>query len=514
MRPSAISAMLASMIPPATIERDEAEGKQEQHRHEDELRRHRQAGADLEFDPVGQGVRREQTQNECGGRAPRRLGQEAARSRRSRRRRPGTTFAQSSRRPSLEPRRVRPSSIRPSRSGSSSLRLPGRSGTTTGLPAAVLTTEVSEHLRQRTHSNEGFRGRRCVVTQPGDGRVAPFRQTLRALRFDKGRGTEHMVTAELSRSGARWLLTLLAATVAVVCLTTQPARAADELAARLRLRRRRIRSYAGSTHSPTRSCRTAASSPAPPAGRSRGGAKVASGNHPFGPAGSRSLDPALRQLGDRPRRCAWVSSSRSSASSRPAARCSPTSRSRRSTRTRRGAEQSVMLLPVGLPSSSWTPNLPMLQLGGAINALTLNGFTTDIQLPLHAARNALRQRHLADRRRLRRSLEDDLGTASCARAPARAQRRCRRARPARRARARPARRRRAAASGRSPSVDAVVERLGPAGHRLEHRLGVVEVALVRGELLGLGCRRAAGSGRRPGARRRPRARRASSARAT
>jgi hypothetical protein len=45
-----------------------------------------------------------------------------------------------------------------------------------------------------------------------------------------------------------------------------------------------------------------------------------------------------------------------------------------------GHKRSVTLLPVGLPSGSWIPNLPMLQLGGTINALTLNGLTTEIQL--------------------------------------------------------------------------------------------------------------------------------------
>lgn len=45
-----------------------------------------------------------------------------------------------------------------------------------------------------------------------------------------------------------------------------------------------------------------------------------------------------------------------------------------------GRQRSVTLLPVGLPSKTWIPNLPMLQLGGAINALTLNGLTSDISL--------------------------------------------------------------------------------------------------------------------------------------
>ena len=45
-----------------------------------------------------------------------------------------------------------------------------------------------------------------------------------------------------------------------------------------------------------------------------------------------------------------------------------------------GRQRSVTLLPVGLPSKSWVPNLPMLQLGGTLNALTLNGLTTEVSL--------------------------------------------------------------------------------------------------------------------------------------
>jgi hypothetical protein len=45
-----------------------------------------------------------------------------------------------------------------------------------------------------------------------------------------------------------------------------------------------------------------------------------------------------------------------------------------------GRQRSVTLLPIGLPSKSWIPNLPMLQLAGALNALTLNGLTTEISL--------------------------------------------------------------------------------------------------------------------------------------
>jgi hypothetical protein len=45
-----------------------------------------------------------------------------------------------------------------------------------------------------------------------------------------------------------------------------------------------------------------------------------------------------------------------------------------------GRERSIMLLPIGLPSKAWIPNLPMLQLGGTLNALTLNGLTSEISL--------------------------------------------------------------------------------------------------------------------------------------
>jgi hypothetical protein len=45
-----------------------------------------------------------------------------------------------------------------------------------------------------------------------------------------------------------------------------------------------------------------------------------------------------------------------------------------------GRERSVPLLPPALPTGRhWAPTLPMLQLGGALNALTLNGLTTEMQ---------------------------------------------------------------------------------------------------------------------------------------
>jgi len=45
-----------------------------------------------------------------------------------------------------------------------------------------------------------------------------------------------------------------------------------------------------------------------------------------------------------------------------------------------GRQKSIVLLPVGLPSKTWIPNLPMLQLGGLLNAATLNGLTSQISL--------------------------------------------------------------------------------------------------------------------------------------
>jgi hypothetical protein len=46
----------------------------------------------------------------------------------------------------------------------------------------------------------------------------------------------------------------------------------------------------------------------------------------------------------------------------------------------RGRERSIDLLPPGLPSRSWAPSLPALQLMGLLNVLTLDGLTSDIAL--------------------------------------------------------------------------------------------------------------------------------------
>jgi hypothetical protein len=45
-----------------------------------------------------------------------------------------------------------------------------------------------------------------------------------------------------------------------------------------------------------------------------------------------------------------------------------------------GRQRSLDLLPGGLPTRSWSPSLPALQLLGAVNVLTLNGLTSEIAL--------------------------------------------------------------------------------------------------------------------------------------
>jgi hypothetical protein len=44
----------------------------------------------------------------------------------------------------------------------------------------------------------------------------------------------------------------------------------------------------------------------------------------------------------------------------------------------RGRERSLVLLPGALPTRSWQPTLPMLQLAGLINTVSLNGLTTEM----------------------------------------------------------------------------------------------------------------------------------------
>jgi hypothetical protein len=46
----------------------------------------------------------------------------------------------------------------------------------------------------------------------------------------------------------------------------------------------------------------------------------------------------------------------------------------------RKRQRSIDLLPGGLPTRSWSPSLPALQLMGLLNVLTLDGLTSDIAL--------------------------------------------------------------------------------------------------------------------------------------
>lgn len=45
-----------------------------------------------------------------------------------------------------------------------------------------------------------------------------------------------------------------------------------------------------------------------------------------------------------------------------------------------GRQRSIDLLPPGLPTKSWAPSLPALQVMGLLNVLTLDGLTSDIAL--------------------------------------------------------------------------------------------------------------------------------------
>lgn len=189
-----------------------------------------------------------------------------------------------------------------------------------------------------------------------------------------------MSTAEISRSGARRLVAIVAALVAAACLTASSANADDG-------------SLLG--------CGYSASHPflrfldplpytlMPDGGFERGaagwqlagGARVASGNEPWQVSGfgSRSLVLPSGSSATSPRMCMGLVL--------PVVRFFTTGGTALSymqvdalytdtfNRT-----QSVTLLPAQPSSGSWTPSLQMLQLGGTLNALTLNGLTTDIQL--------------------------------------------------------------------------------------------------------------------------------------
>lgn len=189
-----------------------------------------------------------------------------------------------------------------------------------------------------------------------------------------------MGSAEISRPGARRILVALAVLVAAVCVSASPATAADD-------------SLLG--------CGYEASHPfmqfldplpytlLPDGGfesgaagwRLSGGAKVASGNEPWyvSGRGTRSLVLPSGSSATSPPMCMGLVL--------PVVRFFTTGGSLLSYlqvdalyTDASGRRQSVTLLPAQPASASWAPSLQMLQLGGAINALTLNGLTTEIQL--------------------------------------------------------------------------------------------------------------------------------------
>jgi hypothetical protein len=109
-----------------------------------------------------------------------------------------------------------------------------------------------------------------------------------------------------------------------------------------------------------------------------GGARIASGNEPWG-AGSRSLVMPSGSSATSPEMCMGLVlpvvrffSSGGSLLSYMQVDAIYTDTS--------GRKRSVTLLPVGLPSGNWVPSVPLLQLAGTLNALTLNGLTTNISL--------------------------------------------------------------------------------------------------------------------------------------
>lgn len=185
-----------------------------------------------------------------------------------------------------------------------------------------------------------------------------------------------MGTAEVSRSGARWLLLALTTLVAIVC-TAAPARADDG-------------SLLGCGYEATHPFLPWLD-PLPytlaPGGDFEsgsggwslsGGARIVDGNEPFSSGAHSLLLPPSSSATSAPTCMGLVL---------PVVRFFSTGGAALSylqvdalyTDTS-GTQRSVTLLPIGLPSKSWIPNLPMLQLGGAVSALSLNGLTTEISL--------------------------------------------------------------------------------------------------------------------------------------
>lgn len=113
-----------------------------------------------------------------------------------------------------------------------------------------------------------------------------------------------------------------------------------------------------------------------------GGARVVKGNEPFhvgGPGGSHSLLLPAGSSATSPAMCMGLVL--------PVVRYFSTGgnllsylRVEALYRDPSGRQRSIDLLPPGLPSRSWAPSLPALQLMGLLNVLTLDGLTSEIAL--------------------------------------------------------------------------------------------------------------------------------------
>ena len=189
-----------------------------------------------------------------------------------------------------------------------------------------------------------------------------------------------MGTAEVSRVGLRHLLVIVAALVAIMAASAAPARAGDD-------------SLLGCGYTPVQPFLRWLD-PLPytllPGGdfesgaagwKLSGGARVVDGNEPFdvGGSGSSSLLLPAGSSATSPPMCMGLVL--------PVVRYFSTGGNLLSTlrveavyTDASGRQRSLDLLPGGLPSRSWALSLPALQLLGAVNALTLNGLTSELAL--------------------------------------------------------------------------------------------------------------------------------------
>ena len=277
---------------------------------------------------------------------------------------PSATLAQSSRLRSRAPRRARPSSISPSATGSNS---------------TALTIWVSEPPRR------AFTRTRDSVIWPllhPCGGLSPTRgrEDTASSAATKGEG-EMMGTAGTTK-GIRQLLVIAGALVALAAASASPARAGDG-------------SLLGCGHEPVHPFLQWLD-PLPytllPGGdfesgaagwKLSGGARVVDGNEPFYVTATSDSHSLLLPPGARPRarRCAWASCCRSSATSRAAASRCPRSASRPSTRTpRAGSGRLDLLPPAACRPSRGRRACRRCSCSARVNALTLNGLTSEIAL--------------------------------------------------------------------------------------------------------------------------------------